>query len=272
MRNAIFSAIYQGMLAVGTLALLGGACNCLFGWNIGLTPKGGQTLELPHDWPSVLLFTAFLYFIAAVSWVIANPSLFMEKVRQNKVAAAVITLGSLAVIAAGVYNLSGGALGRAISNDDGAAVAQAMKSGSLSQEQVRKELHLALKNGKLAAAKAMLENGAEVNAAGGDQNTTVLGEGVVFFPKQAILLLLEQKADPNAKDKFGRNPAVRMILYRLTWNKQENEESLLELLKALQTAGCRLDTPDSEGKSAKDTAKLLGFKKIEKFLEGNSTQ
>ena len=94
----------------------------------------------------------------------------------------------------------------------------------------------------LEAARAMLENGANVHRLNPDQGTSLLADGVVYFPKASVLLLLEKGANPSQPDKFGQTPTMRLICYRMPNFPQQGEPEMVELLRALAKAGGDLKT------------------------------
>lgn len=270
--KSVFSAISSGLFMAALVTFLGGACNCLFGWHLALGTRGGNSVPLPNDWISLLACTALLALLGGLCWAVGNPGELVQKVRRHPLATAASLLALAASVYGGYYNLSGGALGSAISRNDTARIAEIVKSGKVKAEQVDKLLWQALKNGQTEAARAMLRNGANIDRLNPDQGTSLLGDGVVFFPKASVLLLLELGADPGHKDKFGQTPAMRLICYRLPNFPQEGEAGMVELLKALAAAGGDMESPGISKETPLQAAETRGQKQVAELLKSLQPQ
>ncbi len=265
--KAMFSLISSGLLVAAILTFLGGACNCLFGWQLALGTRGSASVPLPDDWVSVLASSFLLALLAGFSWALGNPQELLQKIRRHPGATAALLLLAAASIYGGYYSLSGGALGSAIRRNDTARIAEIVKSGTCPAEQVDSLLWQALKLGQIEAARAMLENGANVHRLNPDQGTSLLADGVVYFPKASVLLLLEKGADPSQPDKFGQTPTMRLICYRMPNFPQQGEPEMVELLRALAKAGGDMKTVGISKETPLQAAEARGQKQVAEFLQ-----
>ena len=266
--KSILSAISSGLLLAALLTFIGGACNCLFGWQLALGSRGGAGVPLPDDWISVIACTALLALLGALSWAAGNPRELLQRVRRHPLATASLVIAIAGSIYAGYYSLSGGALGAAIARNDVVKIGDIVKSGKVKTEQVDKLLWQALKAGQVEAARAMLQNGANIERQNPDQGATLLADGVVFFPKASVLLLLELGANASHKDKYGQTPAMRMICYRLPNFPQEGEAGMVELLKALAAVEGDLKSPGISNEAPIQAAETRGQKQVVELLKG----
>lgn len=264
--KAVFSLISVGLSMAAILTFLGGACNCLFGWQLALGTRGASAVPLPDDWISVLATSFLLALLAFFSWALGNPKEFIGRIRRYPGPTAALLLLAAMSIYGGYYSLSGGALGAAIRRNDTVGISEIVKSGRLKAEQVDSLLWQALKQGQIEASRAMLANGASVNRLNPDQETTLLGDGVVFFPKASVLLLLEMGADPSQQDKFGQTPTMRLICYRMPNFPQQGESEMVELLRALAKAGGDMKTAGISKQTPLQAAEARGQKQVGEFL------
>lgn len=209
MRVAIFSQIAAALGLITVLTLICGVLNYCFGWHLGVGSHG-STVEVPTEWTEVILMSAFFGACAAFSQFVAYPGESLRWLKRKPWAVLV-----LVPVAIAGFEVNGGRMGWAIQRGDVKTVGQLTRT--LAAGEQREYLYQALKDGRLAVAAAMMENGADLEARGEDQNETLLADAVIFFPKEAVLLLLAHQADVHAKDKFGRTPLERMELYRSSY-------------------------------------------------------
>lgn len=266
MFKMFFSLVSQGLAAAAGITFLGGSLNTLLGWNLALT-VGSSSTPLPRDMVSVLAVTTLLGLLAGFSAVAADPGRFFRWVRTHPKQAVAILLAVVAAIGTGIFQVSGGGLGSALRSGDAEKIRVYLEKHPVEPDVLRKHLYQALKGGQLQAAGAVLQSYKDLNQTAGEHQTTLLADGVVFFPKESVLLLLEKGADPKIPDKFVRTPALRLVLYRLPNFPTEGEEGMVELLKALQKAGCDLQQAAEDGETPLKAAQARGLKKVASFLE-----
>lgn len=94
--------------------------------------------------------------------------------------------------------------------------------------------------------KALIENGANVNAAANDGTTAL--HLAVNGPEDSIKALIKANADPNARDKNGNTPLILAC-------KWEGEKKVRMLLRA----GADFNIKNNAGESAADLCAARGF-------------
>lgn len=267
MFKMFFSIVSQGLAAAAGITFLGGSLNTLLGWNLALS-VGGSSTPLPRDFVSVLAVTILLGLLAGLSAVAADPGRFVRWLRTHPKQAVGISLAVLVTVGTGIFQISGGGLGSALRSGDAEKIRVYLEKHPVEPDVLRKHLYQALKGGQLQTAGAVLQSTKDLNRTAGEHQTTLLADGVVFFPKDSVLLLLEKGADPKILDKFARTPALRLVLYRLPNFSAEGEEGMVELLKALQKSGCDLHQAAEDGETPLKAAQARGLKQVASFLEG----
>lgn len=265
-----FSILSQGLAGAAVVTLLGGTLNTLLGWNLSLS-IGGSSTPLPRDAVSVIAVSAILGLLAGFAAVVADPARFLGWLRTHPRQAAGILVAALVTLATGAYQIAGGGLGSVLRSGDREKIAAYLKGHPVSPEVLRKHLYQALKGGQLNVAGALMENFPELDQTAGEHQTTLLADGVVFFPKDSVLLMLRQGADARIPDKFVRTPALRLVLYRLPNFPAEGEAGMVELLQALQKSGCDLQQPAEDGETPLKAAQTRGLKEVSRFLESSKT-
>lgn len=94
--------------------------------------------------------------------------------------------------------------------------------------------------------KALIENGANVNAAANDGTTAL--HLAVSGPEDSVKALIKANADPNARDRNGNTPLILAA-------KWENEKKVRMLLRA----GADCNIKNNAGESAADLCAARGF-------------
>ena len=258
----------QGLKGAALISFLGGSLNTLLGWNLALGTRGSST-PLPRDAVSVVAVTALLALLAGFCAFVAEPRRYVDWIRRHPLQAGGLSLTGLAILGLGAFQIGGGGLGAALRSGNADTVRVYLKAHPTEPEALRKNLYQELKAGHLEVAGALLEAYSGLDQRTGEQQTTLLAEGVVFFPKDSVLLLLQKRADPKISDKFGRSPAHRLVLYRLPNFSAEGEEGMIELLKALQQNGSDLNQPGQDGETPLKAAQARGQTKVVQFLQGS---
>lgn len=95
-------------------------------------------------------------------------------------------------------------------------------------------------------AAALIENGADVNAAANDGTTAL--HLAVRGPEDSVKALIKAKADPNARDDAGNTPLILA-------SKWESEKKVRMLLRA----GADFNIKNNVGESAADMCAARGF-------------
>lgn len=268
MLRMFFSILSQGLAGAAVVSVLGGTLNTLLGWNLSLSVAGSST-PLPRDAVSVVAVSALLGLLAGLAAVVADPARSFGWLRAHPRQAAGFSLLVLGALAIGLFQVTGGGLGSALRSGDHQKIRAYLEKHQVAPELLRKHLYQALKGGQLTVAEAILENFADLNQTAGEHQTTLLADGVVFFPKDSVLLLLGQGADPKISDRFRRTPALRLVLYRLPNFSAEGEAGMVELLQALEKSGCDLKQPAEDGETPLKAAQARGLKQVAGFLEGH---
>ncbi len=252
--KAFFSLIANALLLVSALVVVLGAINSVFGLSLGIS-IGGSDVSLLPDFFGNLGLAAVLLLLAGIFEFLSDPKKLFYWVKRHKVQTAVglVVLCSLAYMT--LFSLMGGAVGMAVESNDVAKIKTLLAEKKYAPEELNPHLYQALKAGHLEMARALIEGGADINMQSGEQDTPLLGSAVVFFPKPAVELLLELKADPNRVDRLGRSPAMLLVLYRWSSSPKETEADNLILFQKLVEGGTSLSHQESTGKSLLDVAK-----------------
>jgi ankyrin len=116
-------------------------------------------------------------------------------------------------------------------------------------------LHFAAFQGDQPSATALLEAGAEIDAANSN-GTTPLMIAVQEGHVDIVKLLLDRRASVTARDKQGWTPLHIAA-----------QEDRLEIAQALLRAGARKTTKDSKGRTPADVAQKTGHERLAQILK-----
>lgn len=261
-----FSLLSSGLVMASVMTLIGGLYNTVTGKSLALS-IGGSSTPLPTDLFSSVACAGVLAFVAAAAWTAANLSTVLDFGKRRPGVLAASLLGFAVCVYGAYFTLAGGRLGMACERDDAGAVSLALAKSKVPQDELDDHLYQALKAGRLNSARALLAGGADPNHLTEEKKATVLVDGVVFFPQEAVLLLLEMGADPRREDALGRTAAHTLLLYRFQFRQGETEDSVLALLQALGQHGADLKKADKEGKTPRDLAREGNLKQIQSWLD-----
>lgn len=115
------------------------------------------------------------------------------------------------------------------------------------------QLGRSVEEGKFEIATALINEGADVNRATNYGDYSLLNSMLLFGEKEEIIFLLEQGANPNQTDEFGRTPLIWLIDTRLASESLSKADGV-DVAKALLAAGADPTLADNIAKSAKDYA------------------
>jgi ankyrin repeat protein len=115
-------------------------------------------------------------------------------------------------------------------------------------------LATAIQNGERAAALALLESGADVNATQGD-GTTPLHWAVYKVDRELVAELLERGATPDVTNKYGSSPLAEAV-----------KLGDVELVRQLLDAGASVESPNGDGQTALMLASTIGSLDVAKLL------
>jgi hypothetical protein len=261
----LMNLISSGLFLAAAMTLIGGLLNTFLGLSLALS-AGGSSTPFPSDVVSTMACAGVLAFLGAGAWGVANFSTLVSFGRRRPGVVLASLFAFLSCLYGAYFALAGGTLGLANENNDGEAVRRALEQGGVPQEELDGHLYQALKAGRLESAKALLAGGADPNHLTPEGRATLLVDGVVFFPKEAVLLLLDSGADPNREDTLGRTAAHTLLLYRFEFRSGETEDNVLEILRALGEYGADLKKPNREGKTPLDLAQSSGLKSVAGWL------
>jgi hypothetical protein len=254
---ALLTAVASG------LTFVVGVLNKAFDWNLGLG-IGGFDIELPQDFVGTMAVAIALLFLAGFFELIGNFQKVKARIKAHPLlfALSVIALGG--AVLGGLYNIAGGPLGLAVESGDNEKVRSLLTEGEYPPSELGDHLYQTLKRNDLVASQLLLDAGADPNRFSGEFETPLLSSASIFFPKESVLWLLENGADPNSRDSMGRTAAINMLLYRSSYFPDESEQ--LEILEHLKSAGADFELEAGDGKSAKTLAREKKSKALEAFF------
>lgn len=265
--KAFLSVIaYMLLLVAGAVVVLGGL-NAAFDLNLGLG-IGGTELELMPDFVGNLGLAAILVVLAGLFEFLSNPKRVFSWIKAHKPHTAAIVAALVGGSYLGLMALMGGSLGMAVESNNVDKVKSLLSKEQYQVSELNPHLYQALKRGHLDMARALIEGGADINQQSGEQTTSLLGSAVTFFPKEAVELLLDLKADPNRVDSYGRTPAMMLVLYRTSNVPTESDAERTALFAKVVESGTDLSIKESTGKTLLEVAKEHGVQAYVDYLEG----
>lgn len=263
--KAYLSLMAYCLVGTAVLTLVTGTLNYFFDLGLGLG-IGGSDIALPNDFFEVLILVVVQLLLAGFFELISDLGRVGRFVKARKKTAAGLVIGFVILSVMGIVGLMGGPLGAAVEAGDTSKVKALLDSGSYEIEELNPYLYQALLNGRLEMASALMNAGADPNYRSGEFNTPLLSAAVIFFPKDSVLLLLRQEADPKAKDRLERTAVHLLLQYRSGNLLQEGPEDRLEILKGLHEKGADLKAKAADGRTPRDVAKSLNLKWALEYL------
>ena len=128
---------------------------------------------------------------------------------------------------------------------------------SAKDEELGFALGFAAAAGNLEKCKALLDEGADVNAIWGGSTPLMAASQKGYT--EIVKLLLKKGADPNFQDPMGGKTALILAV--------EAQNPKLELAKALLDGGAKPNLKDKKGNTAADLAAKADRKEITKLLQ-----
>jgi hypothetical protein len=253
------------LLVAGAVLVLGGL-NACFDLSLGLG-IGGTDIELMPDFAGNAGLSAILLAMAGLFEFLSDPKKVATWVKTHKPHAAAILTALVGGAYLGVMALVGGPLGMAVESNDVVKASALMGEGSYPSETLNPHLYQALRRGHLEMAEALIAGGADVNHLSVEEKTPLLASAVTFFPKAAVEFLLERKADPNHLDRYGRTPAMLLVLYRKSNVPQESDSERLALFQELVESRTDLSIEAADGKTLLDMAREQKVQAYVDYLE-----
>ena len=251
--KALLSLIAVCLVVTAALTVVAGTLNHFLELNLGLA-VGGFDIALPQHFGEVVVLAVVQLILAALLETASDPGRIWQLVLKRKLLSLGILLSTVGALAVGLMTLAGGPLGLAVEAGDTAKVVQLLGQEQYTPEELNPLFYQALRTGNIEMAKALHKAGGDPNHRSGERNTPLIHSAVTWFPKDSVLLLLEEGVDLTSLDKFGRTPGHILLLYRESNFSQESDGDRLELLQKMTESGLDLSVAATDGSTVASLA------------------